>query len=59
MLQDLGKVPSNIERVDPSKGYRWPKTPNFEWPMAITGGDISRDGSRILVRNYQGKHNGY
>ena len=48
MLQDLGKITSNSKRVD---------GPVFPWPMGITAGDISRDGGRILVRNYQGKQN--
>ena len=28
--------------------------PAYNWPMAITAGDISRYGRRILVRNYPG-----
>ena len=50
MLQDLGKITSNSVGV---------AGPVLTWPMAITAGDISRDGSRILVRNYQGKENSY
>ena len=30
--------------------------PVYNWPMAITAGDISRYGRRILVRNYPGKY---
>ena len=30
--------------------------PTFNWPMAITAGDISRYGRRILVRNYPGEY---
>ena len=30
--------------------------PAYNWPMAITAGDISRYGRRILVRNYPGEY---
>merc|ERR1712018_72139 len=43
-LRDVGKI-----TAEPVWGLG---TPNYTWPMAITGGDISRYGPKILVRNY-------
>ena len=28
---------------------------NVAWPLLITGGDISRDGTKIILRSYNGK----
>jgi len=43
MLTEVGKITSNLKQVG---------GPAFPWPMGITAGDISIDGTTILVRNY-------
>jgi len=47
-LREVGKINSSpsINMAPPVGG------PAYNWPMAITAGDISRYGRRILVRNY-------
>ena len=51
-LREVGKINSSpsINMAPPVGG------PAYNWPMAITAGDISRYGRRILVRNYPGKY---
>jgi len=44
MMEDLGKITA----LSDNKVHG----PYFDWPMAITGGDISRGGNQILIRNY-------
>ena len=64
MIQEVGKMPRSpststrvLVRV-PSNTTKQlsERTPHYDWPMAITGGDIARFGSRILVRNYPCKY---
>merc|ERR1712150_21731 len=55
MLQEVGKMPQSLNKLNEGSAQN-PiskiQGPYFEWPMGITGGDISRFGRRILVRNY-------
>merc|ERR1712136_471509 len=45
MMEDLGKLTA-LSNDKKALG------PYFDWPMAITGGDISRGTNQILIRNY-------
>ena len=48
MLTEVGKINSIPKPTADGSG------PQYPWPMGITAGDISRYGSKILVRNYPG-----
>jgi len=55
MLQEVGKVPQSLTKSTnqiPSNSSHQLSGPYYDWPMAVTGGDISRFGRKILVRNY-------
>merc|ERR1711997_693124 len=60
MLQEVGKIISSAAQDD-SKAHHNTNIKgidcvNFPWPKCITGGDISADGQRIIVRNYEVSH---
>ena len=49
MLTEVGKINSIPKPIAGGPG------PKYPWPMGITAGDISRNGGKILVRNYPGE----
>ena len=51
MLQDVGKLPAiGVDHRRP--GY----CKGVQWPMCLTAADVSTDGNRIILRNYDGRY---
>ena len=54
-LERVGNIP--IENNSPIKTPRaLEEGKNYPWPMYITAGDISRNGTKIILRSYNGKY---
>ena len=56
-LNRVGSLPITKRSVLPTTFNKNDKRNNVPWPLVITAGDISRDGTKIILRSYNGKYN--
>jgi len=55
-LKRVGSLPITKRSVLPTTFNKNDKRNNVPWPLVITAGDISRDGTKIILRSYNGKY---